>query len=335
MSTTSSAHTPLLSELKCYSLPYGLLGFISHLLTYLTLLCLWYGRKPLLPWKYINNTKLDLGLAGVGLLLCIVMSCVTMVRCYKEGSWQMLLVALWKMAMSIVNGVTALHVAIIVVPQVKKKKDEQTDEAKGNDGPNIDMTTTGEEMKKRTKDERRETTDTTLVNDETTPKSKEKKKKEKKKAEPPPSTKHTAYWTLLYLPGMLAGIVGLMSLVHRLISTPDEQGNFTISNKGNISDLLRLTIAFYAIVGASFLGGLAGMLYILFRPSSTTTRRDGCRLFTTGFVFTLFLWVILAAFYSDWALGMMMDNLTGVPSGDHSAFYWTYFVAKRLTMFCA
>ena len=43
--------------------------------------------------------------------------------------------------------------------------------------------------------------------------------------------------------------------------------------------------------------------------------------------------MFLAALYSDWALGLMTDNLIGTPSKDNSAFYWTYWVAKRLTMF--
>jgi hypothetical protein len=50
--------------------------------------------------------------------------------------------------------------------------------------------------------------------------------------------------------------------------------------------------------------------------------------------FTL-LWPIftLPALSCDWVLGIMADNLLGVPSGDNIALYWTYFASKRLTMF--
>jgi len=49
-----------------------------------------------------------------------------------------------------------------------------------------------------------------------------------------------------------------------------------------------------------------------------------------------FLWFAvftgLAALYGDWALGAMVDNLLGTPSGDSSYLYWLYFILKRLTM---
>ena len=36
--------------------------------------------------------------------------------------------------------------------------------------------------------------------------------------------------------------------------------------------------------------------------------------------------------YSDWALGMMTGNISGLPSGDVAPLYWSYFVGKRLPM---
>ena len=106
-------------ELHCYNLPYGALGFISHVLTYYTITCLWYGRKPLWPFKTIHNTKLDLILGFVGVSLCIVMSMITMINCRR--TWQLLVIAVWKLSMSLLNGLTALHVALLVV---HKKDDE-------------------------------------------------------------------------------------------------------------------------------------------------------------------------------------------------------------------
>lgn len=44
--------------------------------------------------------------------MCIIMSTFTIVNC--KGTWQLLLIALWKLSMSLLNGVTALHVAIMV-----------------------------------------------------------------------------------------------------------------------------------------------------------------------------------------------------------------------------
>jgi hypothetical protein len=42
---------------------------------------------------------------------------------------------------------------------------------------------------------------------------------------------------------------------------------------------------------------------------------------------------ILGAFYSDWVLAAIAGKLTGAPSSDNSALYWSYFAAKRLPSF--
>jgi hypothetical protein len=102
-----------LSELQCYSLPFGGLGFTSHILTYYTIICLWFSRRPLWPFKKIHHSKLDVILGSLGLVLCIVMSIITMVHC--RHTWQLLAIAVWKMSMSLLNGITALHVAILVM----------------------------------------------------------------------------------------------------------------------------------------------------------------------------------------------------------------------------
>lgn len=102
-----------LHELQCYNLPFGGLGFTSHILTYYTIICLWFGRKPLWPFSKISHTKMDVMLGSIGLLVCIVMSVLTMIQC--RNTWQLLVIAVWKLSMSLLNGITALHVAILVV----------------------------------------------------------------------------------------------------------------------------------------------------------------------------------------------------------------------------
>jgi hypothetical protein len=53
----------------------------------------------------------------------------------------------------------------------------------------------------------------------------------------------------------------------------------------------------------------------------------------SGVVPTLVLGII--ALYSDWALGIMVSNLVGAPSGDNQALFWGYWIAKRLAMLSA
>jgi len=177
------------------------------------------------------------------------MSIITMINC--KNTWQLLVIGVWKMSMSLLNGLTALHVAILVV---HKQEDESV------------------------------------------------------------KTKAAMWWLLLYIPGMIAGITGLMSLVVKVAPY--------------VPDVVRLTIAFYFIVGAALIVSIATMLIMCWKGGGAPGK-----VAATGFAVTTALFIVLSAFYSDWCLGLMLDNLWGTPSSDSSGLYWTYFIAKRLTMF--
>src|SRR6266446_7060981 len=88
--------------LQCYNLPFGALGFGSHVLTYYTIFCLWYGRSPLWLCHKITLTKLDFLLNIVGLGVCIATSAITIKNC--KHTWQLLLIVVWKLSMSVLNG---------------------------------------------------------------------------------------------------------------------------------------------------------------------------------------------------------------------------------------
>jgi hypothetical protein len=100
----------LLTEIACYSLPYGGLGFASHVLTYYTIACLAFGRRPLWPFKRINHSIFGFGLSAVGLVGGLLVTVVTIHRC--RNHWQLLVLAIWKLSMSLFNGIAGLHVAI-------------------------------------------------------------------------------------------------------------------------------------------------------------------------------------------------------------------------------
>lgn len=111
----------------------------------------------------------------------------------------------------------------------------------------------------------------------------------------------------------MAGVIGLMDLVRRVARHSPK--------------LLDLTVAFYLIIGASSIISCIVMIVIYYRGGGVLKNYV-----KGGFALTLIFFLVLSALYSDWCLGIMLDNLVGVPSGDKSIFYWTYFVAKRLTM---
>ncbi|KIM41597.1 hypothetical protein M413DRAFT_411491 [Hebeloma cylindrosporum] len=115
------------------------------------------------------------------------------------------------------------------------------------------------------------------------------------------------------VPGAFVGMSGLMNLVSK---TADK-------SRG----VLGLTIAFYISVGASF---IVGVIYtIILNWQGGENARKAAK---TGCAVTFGLFIVLSAFYSDWCLGLMLNNIAGTPTSDNWIFYWAYFVAKRTTM---
>lgn len=119
---------------------------------------------------------------------------------------------------------------------------------------------------------------------------------------------------------MFAGMTGLMDLVVR--NLPEDKG------------LLKLTGAFFGLVGV----GVLILIFGLFKtyccgPATDDDKVDLPAWIVGGFMWSLTLFTILAAFFGDWALGMMTNNLVGFPTPDNARFYWSYFAAKRLTLF--
>lgn len=55
-STDSTNQTKVYAEeTHCYALPYGGTGFATHILTFYTIIILWYVRRPLVPWRTLGE----------------------------------------------------------------------------------------------------------------------------------------------------------------------------------------------------------------------------------------------------------------------------------------
>ncbi|KAF6751715.1 hypothetical protein DFP72DRAFT_1034123 [Ephemerocybe angulata] len=311
MVSTKDALESFSEEVKCYALPYGALGFVSHVLTYYTIIALWFGRKPLWPFSRVSYSWLDLTLGGFGLLISTLLTIVTIVRC--KDSWELLVIAIWKMAMSLLNGLTAVHVAILYILERRKLKRERRKEG-SEDGGGVAVQGGGEGQVEKAKGADGQPGSGAHEKESSAGES-------EKETETPIKVvlnpmRWVWWWIVLYIPGMFAGVVGLMALVVKYHKTH--------------GGVLKLTAGFYTVVGAGILVVAAGLLYQLRNAQDHATAR---RIMLGGLTWVVSAFSILAVFYSDWALGMMTDNITGLPSGDASALYWTYWVSKRLPMF--
>ncbi|KAK0730252.1 hypothetical protein B0H67DRAFT_446995, partial [Lasiosphaeris hirsuta] len=96
-------------QIECYALPYGAIGFASHVLTYLTVVALSLGRDPLMPWRPLRHRWFDTALALVGFCITLSMTVLTMLRC--RNTWPFILIAVWKQVFSTTLTVMAVHAA--------------------------------------------------------------------------------------------------------------------------------------------------------------------------------------------------------------------------------
>ena len=94
---------------KCYSLPYGGVGFLSHILTYWTVAMLISGRSPML-FGELKHWFMDLVLGIGSLCVSMVLSILAIVRCHSD--WPFTLIATWKMLLSMSLSFIAIHRAI-------------------------------------------------------------------------------------------------------------------------------------------------------------------------------------------------------------------------------
>lgn len=97
-------------EIRCYSLPYGGVGFVSHILTYWTILWLSFGRRPYWPSSRLSAGKVDLCLSFIQLTITVGLASFTIVRC--RSRWQFILLAVWKLTMSATVGFWGIWASI-------------------------------------------------------------------------------------------------------------------------------------------------------------------------------------------------------------------------------
>lgn len=86
-------------QIKCYVLPYGALGFITHLLTSYCVACIARGRSPWHPRSRLQRPKLDIVLAIIGLLVSLFVNMLVVFKCWT--SWEFVLIAVWKIFLSL------------------------------------------------------------------------------------------------------------------------------------------------------------------------------------------------------------------------------------------
>jgi len=100
-------------EIKCYGLPYGAIGNVSHILTYWTMGCIFFYRTPLWPWRTLRAGQIDLLFGIVQVLVSVGLASLTIVRC--RNRWQFILLAAARLQFSITFGYCAIHTSVRIM----------------------------------------------------------------------------------------------------------------------------------------------------------------------------------------------------------------------------
>jgi hypothetical protein len=122
--------------------------------------------------------------------------------------------------------------------------------------------------------------------------------------------KKSAWCLVIYVPGIVVGMVGLGPLV-----------------KQNWNSY-KIEIMTYVLGGMVVVLGIAVAVYCMYTSGSGEVVKS----WGWGLLACFCGCGILAVLYSDWVLGSISNDLSGYPSPDNSILFWTYFVAKRLPM---
>jgi hypothetical protein len=90
-----------------YSLPYGVLGAISHILTYYVILCHYYGRSPAMPWQRLEREFINMCTVSISSIASITIAIVTLTR-VRETQPLIILAAL-QVALGFVMDALVVH----------------------------------------------------------------------------------------------------------------------------------------------------------------------------------------------------------------------------------
>jgi hypothetical protein len=113
--------------ITCYSLPYGGIGFGSHVITCYTMAMLYFGRKPLMPWRRVRHKNWTVCLSIASILSTSFLTCLSIYKCLLQ-QWQFMVLGIWMLTTNL-----TISVLIMVSPMFsmlkKAKKMKKRQEA--------------------------------------------------------------------------------------------------------------------------------------------------------------------------------------------------------------
>ncbi|KAK0716742.1 hypothetical protein B0T26DRAFT_646628 [Lasiosphaeria miniovina] len=293
-------------EIECYNLPYGGLGFLSNVLTYLNILLVAAGVSPLKIFTggFICSKSSRVSacwaapiLPVASLLFTVPIAIYTTYSCRR--SWELVLIAIWRTTLTLTVNLMEIHCWRAMGNWEKSaRRDVETAQAGLQSGEDYEMY--GYEARDRPGRTANEIT--------VTPKRKGRGYMKE--------TAKTLLWALIYCLGIVVGTIGLLSLV---VKTFNSSRNVKI-----------VTGVFIGVLGIGVLCALVIGGFAAVRVGAPVIALGSTISGVAGLILGLEL---LVAVCGDFILAAIADNWSGVPGSSHPYIYWIYFAAKRLPMF--
>lgn len=101
-------------DIQCYALPYGTIGFVSHLITWYTVFILLGFRMPLNPLNKLRHTTFNICLAVISAIGTFSISILNIARCRQR--WDLVLILVGKLVLTSTWGFATI-LAIIRHPR--------------------------------------------------------------------------------------------------------------------------------------------------------------------------------------------------------------------------
>ena len=307
-----NATSGLMAEIKCYALPYGALGILSHILTTWTMAWISVGKIPLWPWHDINSYKVDLILAAITLVTTVPVAAVTINRC--RLSWHFILIGVWKLITSVSLSCVTIHRALIIRRSGVQQKGRLGAQLINhpNHYPQTAYSPLGTPYASPNPGKQGLYThgnNTSFFSSDTGASA---------SPQHPKGNIGPLYWLILYLAGTIAGMVGLLALIYTSFRHNRDVRSLTYGF-GLVLIILPITTAFY---------WYKKHLELLQRGTGALGQAS---LHTIGGALIAFAAVFgfFSALYSDLVLGAIAEKWSGAPTEDYAGLYWTWFIAKR------
>jgi hypothetical protein len=84
-STNATAGSDFSSQIDAYSLPYGILGIVSHFLTCYVILCHYFGRTPAVPWRYLEFDRWNIAVVVTSSVVSTSLAVAALIRVRGSG----------------------------------------------------------------------------------------------------------------------------------------------------------------------------------------------------------------------------------------------------------